>query len=108
MLGEVVPAAEVGARGMAGDRLWAVRDPNGNFGPGRRADRPPQDARRAPRPDLRRLRDRRAAGPDRRRRSVRLAVTSTDRHNRPGRAPALERDPRRNSPCPPRYKCRRD
>ena len=35
MLGEVVPVAEVGERGLAGDRLWAVRDPDGKFGSGK-------------------------------------------------------------------------
>ncbi|BBH69717.1 molybdenum cofactor biosysynthesis protein [Actinoplanes sp. OR16] len=32
MLGEVVPAADVGERGLDGDRLWAVRDEDGKFG----------------------------------------------------------------------------
>ena len=35
MLGAVVPAAEVGHRGLAGDRLWAVRDVEGKFGSGK-------------------------------------------------------------------------
>lgn len=35
MLGEVVPASEVDERGLAGDRLWAVRDPDGKFGSGK-------------------------------------------------------------------------
>ncbi|MEU7751274.1 MOSC N-terminal beta barrel domain-containing protein [Micromonospora sp. NPDC049101] len=35
MLGEAVPAAEVGERGLLGDRLWAVRDPDGKFGSGK-------------------------------------------------------------------------
>lgn len=35
MLGEVVPAVEVGHRGLAGDRLWAVRDADGKFGSGK-------------------------------------------------------------------------
>ncbi|GAA0925866.1 MOSC domain-containing protein [Virgisporangium aurantiacum] len=39
MLGEVVPAADVGARGIAGDRLWAVRDPDGKFGSGKNTRR---------------------------------------------------------------------
>jgi uncharacterized protein len=39
MLGEVVPAADVGSRGLAGDRLWAVRDPDGRFGSGKNTRR---------------------------------------------------------------------
>jgi MOSC domain-containing protein len=39
MLGEVVPVAEVGERGLAGDRLWAVRDPDGKFGSGKNTRR---------------------------------------------------------------------
>lgn len=39
MLGEVVPAAEVGGRGLVGDRLWAVRDPDGKFGSGKNTRR---------------------------------------------------------------------
>ncbi|MGK5681566.1 MOSC domain-containing protein [Actinoplanes sp. URMC 104] len=39
LLGEVVPAAEVGERGLAGDRLWAVRDPDGKFGSGKNTRR---------------------------------------------------------------------
>ncbi|GLW30431.1 MOSC domain-containing protein [Actinoplanes regularis] len=39
MLGEVVPAAEVDERGLAGDRLWAVRDPDGKFGSGKNTRR---------------------------------------------------------------------
>src|SRR3954462_11142263 len=39
MLGEVVPAADAGERGLAGDRLWAVRDPNGKFGSGKNTRR---------------------------------------------------------------------
>ena len=31
MLGEVLPAADVGERGLAGDRLWAARDPDGKW-----------------------------------------------------------------------------
>jgi uncharacterized protein YcbX len=39
MLGEVVPHAEVGERGLAGDRLWAVRDPDGKIGSGKNTRR---------------------------------------------------------------------
>lgn len=39
MLGEVVPHAEVGERGLAGDRLWAVRDPDGKLGSGKNTRR---------------------------------------------------------------------
>jgi len=39
MLGEVLPAAEVGERGIVGDRLWAVRDSNGKFGSGKNTRR---------------------------------------------------------------------
>src|SRR4051812_39958664 len=39
MLGEVLPAADAGERGLAGDRLWAVRDPNGKFGSGKNTRR---------------------------------------------------------------------
>lgn len=39
MLGEVLPAAEVGERGIVGDRLWAVRDPDGKFGSGKNTRR---------------------------------------------------------------------
>jgi uncharacterized protein len=35
LLGEVVQAAEVDKRGVAGDRLWAVRDPDGKLGSGK-------------------------------------------------------------------------
>ncbi|GAA1042341.1 hypothetical protein GCM10009557_68120 [Virgisporangium ochraceum] len=35
MRGEVVPSAEIGARGLAGDRWWAVRDPDGKLGSGK-------------------------------------------------------------------------
>jgi len=35
MLGELLPTAEVGERGLSGDRLWAVRDPDGKFGSGK-------------------------------------------------------------------------
>jgi uncharacterized protein YcbX len=35
MRGEVVPAADVGDRGLVGDRLWAVRDPDGKLGSGK-------------------------------------------------------------------------
>jgi hypothetical protein len=31
LLGEVIPVAEVDERGLAGDRLWAVRDPDGKL-----------------------------------------------------------------------------
>jgi uncharacterized protein YcbX len=39
MLGEVVPAATIGARGLTGDRLWAVRDADGKFGSGKNTRR---------------------------------------------------------------------
>jgi uncharacterized protein len=39
MLGEVLRAAEVGERGLAGDRLWAVRDPDGKLGSGKNTRR---------------------------------------------------------------------
>ncbi|BAL87764.1 hypothetical protein AMIS_25440 [Actinoplanes missouriensis 431] len=39
MLGERVPAAQVGERGLDGDRLWAVRDPDGKFGSGKNTRR---------------------------------------------------------------------
>jgi uncharacterized protein YcbX len=39
MLGEAVPAAEVGERGLEGDRLWAARDPDGRFGSGKNTRR---------------------------------------------------------------------
>jgi uncharacterized protein YcbX len=39
LLGEVVPAADVGTRGLAGDRLWAVRDPDGKLGSGKNTRR---------------------------------------------------------------------
>ena len=32
LLGEIVPDAAAGPRGLDGDRLWAVRDPDGRFG----------------------------------------------------------------------------
>jgi uncharacterized protein YcbX len=35
MLGEVLTAASIGERGLTGDRLWAVRDPDGKFGSGK-------------------------------------------------------------------------
>ena len=35
LAGERVQQAEVGARGVAGDRLWSVRDPDGKFGSGK-------------------------------------------------------------------------
>jgi uncharacterized protein YcbX len=39
MLGEVVPAADIGERGLAGDRLWAVRAADGKFGSGKNTRR---------------------------------------------------------------------
>lgn len=39
MLGEVVAAADVGERGLTGDRLWAVRDADGKFGSGKNTRR---------------------------------------------------------------------
>jgi uncharacterized protein YcbX len=39
MRGEVVPTADVGVRGLAGDRLWAVRDPDGKLGSGKNTRR---------------------------------------------------------------------
>jgi uncharacterized protein YcbX len=39
LLGEVLPSAAVGERGLAGDRLWAVRDPDGKFGSGKNTRR---------------------------------------------------------------------
>ena len=39
MLGERLQAAEVGERGLTGDRLWAVRDPDGKFGSGKNTRR---------------------------------------------------------------------
>ncbi|MDI6102372.1 MOSC N-terminal beta barrel domain-containing protein [Actinoplanes sp. NEAU-A12] len=39
MLGELVSAAEVTERGLAGDRAWAVRDPDGKFGSGKNTRR---------------------------------------------------------------------
>jgi uncharacterized protein len=39
MLGEIVPAAELGERGVVGDRLWAVRDEDGKFGSGKNTRR---------------------------------------------------------------------
>ena len=39
MLGEMLPAADVGERGITGDRLWAVRDPDGKFGSGKNTRR---------------------------------------------------------------------
>jgi len=39
VLGEVLPAADVGSRGLDGDRLWAVRDPDGKFGSGKNTRR---------------------------------------------------------------------
>ncbi|GAA0573760.1 MOSC domain-containing protein [Paractinoplanes ferrugineus] len=39
MLGEVLSAAEVDARGIVGDRWWAVRDPDGKLGSGKNTRR---------------------------------------------------------------------
>lgn len=39
MLGELVPSAQIGQRGLLGDRLWAVRDPDGKFGSGKNTRR---------------------------------------------------------------------
>jgi uncharacterized protein YcbX len=39
MLGEVVPEAFAGERGLDGDRLWAVRDEDGKFGSGKNTRR---------------------------------------------------------------------
>jgi uncharacterized protein YcbX len=39
MLGEVLTAADVTGRGLAGDREWAVRDPDGKFGSGKNTRR---------------------------------------------------------------------
>ncbi|WP_433290713.1 MOSC domain-containing protein [Actinoplanes sp. CA-030573] len=39
LLGEELPAAAVGWRGMDGDRLWAVRDADGKFGSGKNTRR---------------------------------------------------------------------
>ncbi|WP_127503512.1 MOSC domain-containing protein [Actinoplanes solisilvae] len=39
MLGELLPTAEAGDRGLTGDRLWAVRDPDGKFGSGKNTRR---------------------------------------------------------------------
>lgn len=39
MLGEVVAAADAGPRGLTGDRLWAVRDPDGKLGSGKHTRR---------------------------------------------------------------------
>ncbi|MEU7906660.1 MOSC domain-containing protein [Actinoplanes sp. NPDC049118] len=39
MLGEVVTGAEVDSRGVVGDRLWAVRDPDGKLGSGKNTRR---------------------------------------------------------------------
>jgi uncharacterized protein YcbX len=39
MLGERVAVAEVGERGLVGDRLWAVRDADGKFGSGKNTRR---------------------------------------------------------------------
>ena len=39
MLGELVPSVQIGRRGLLGDRLWAVRDPDGKFGSGKNTRR---------------------------------------------------------------------
>ncbi|GGQ43278.1 hypothetical protein GCM10010166_09520 [Couchioplanes caeruleus subsp. azureus] len=39
MLGEVVPDVRVDRRGVVGDRLWAVRDPDGKLGSGKNTRR---------------------------------------------------------------------
>jgi uncharacterized protein YcbX len=39
LLGEVLPMAEAGDRGLSGDRLWAVRDADGKFGSGKNTRR---------------------------------------------------------------------
>jgi uncharacterized protein YcbX len=39
MLGELVPTAQIDQRGLLGDRLWAVRDPDGKFGSGKNTRR---------------------------------------------------------------------
>jgi uncharacterized protein YcbX len=39
LLGEVLPSAAVGSRGLDGDRLWAVRDVDGKFGSGKNTRR---------------------------------------------------------------------
>ncbi len=39
MLGEAVSASDIGERGLAGDRLWAVRDADGKFGSGKNTRR---------------------------------------------------------------------
>jgi MOSC domain-containing protein len=39
MLGELVPTAHIGRRGLDGDRLWAVRDTEGKFGSGKNTRR---------------------------------------------------------------------
>ena len=39
LLGESVAAAGVGARGLTGDRAWAVRDPDGKLGSGKNTRR---------------------------------------------------------------------
>jgi MOSC domain-containing protein len=39
MLGEILPAVEVAERGLAGDRLWAVRDEDGKLGSGKNTRR---------------------------------------------------------------------
>src|SRR5688500_18132075 len=39
LLGEVLPEADAGPRGLDGDRLWAVRDRDGKFGSGKNTRR---------------------------------------------------------------------
>jgi uncharacterized protein YcbX len=39
MLGGLVPAADISARGLVGDRLWAVRDEDGKLGSGKNTRR---------------------------------------------------------------------
>jgi uncharacterized protein len=39
LLGEQLTAVEIGQRGLAGDRLWAVRDADGKFGSGKNTRR---------------------------------------------------------------------
>ena len=39
MTGEVLDSADVEHRGLAGDRLWSLRDPDGKFGSGKSSRR---------------------------------------------------------------------
>ncbi|MGE5156296.1 MAG: MOSC N-terminal beta barrel domain-containing protein [Betaproteobacteria bacterium] len=39
MPGQILPSVEVGERGLAGDRLWAVRDEDGKLGSGKNTHR---------------------------------------------------------------------